>query len=315
MGQCKLCLQEKELKLSHIIPRFAAKWLKETSLTGYMRGLKSTNRQQETRREYLLCGDCEQLLGRDEREFCQQVFIPYHEAKATLFAYDIWLKRFLIGVHWRVVVTAREPVPAAVRTILDRAAETWRRFLLKESDEDAGAEFHLFFADIIESSSFVPPKKANWYLARGFDATPAFNKNGDVFIYAKLVKIIAVSFVTPVDRSREDWKGTRVGDAGKLTTPQAVLSKGFGAFLLDGIHLIERAPQAFSPRQREKLIKKIQENPRLALASETFAVHEADQRLRETLRDARLLAMKGRDRNKPCRCGSGLKFKNCCGGS
>ena len=176
MGRCNLCLQEKELKLSHIIPHFAVKWLKETSLTGYLRGLTSNKRHQETRREYLLCGDCEQLLGRDEREFCQQVFKPYHEAKQTSFAYDVWLKRFLIGVHWRVIVTANDSCPETVRAILDRTAETWRRFLLNESDDDGGAELHLFFADIIEGCTFVPPKKANWYLARGFDATPAFNK-------------------------------------------------------------------------------------------------------------------------------------------
>lgn len=36
-GVCKLCGSNGELKLSHFIPKFVGKWVKETSATGYVR--------------------------------------------------------------------------------------------------------------------------------------------------------------------------------------------------------------------------------------------------------------------------------------
>src|SRR6266851_967267 len=104
-GTCKLCGQQKELQYSHIVPAFAVRWLKATSLTGYLKTPKSKVHQQETKRIYLLCSDCEQLLGKDEKTFCEKIFIPYHEQKQSVFTYGPWLKRFIIGLHWKVLVT------------------------------------------------------------------------------------------------------------------------------------------------------------------------------------------------------------------
>jgi SEC-C motif len=39
----------------------------------------------------------------------------------------------------------------------------------------------------------------------------------------------------------------------------------------------------------------------------------SDQPIRVPMKEATLV-MKGKDRNKPCPCGSGRKYKNCCGG-
>jgi hypothetical protein len=61
-GICKLCGQQKELRYGHIVPAFAVRWLKQTSLTGYLKTFKSKVRVQETKRVYLLCADCEQIV-------------------------------------------------------------------------------------------------------------------------------------------------------------------------------------------------------------------------------------------------------------
>jgi hypothetical protein len=101
---CRLCSGNAKLKLSHIFPRFAVKYLKESSSTGYLRGLASGRRVQETRRLNLLCESCEQLLSNDERVFCEQIFIPLHKQNKGSFDYDKWLIRFLVGLHWKVLV-------------------------------------------------------------------------------------------------------------------------------------------------------------------------------------------------------------------
>ncbi len=62
-GICRLCKIEAELKLSHFIPKFVGKWVKETSATGYIRFNHSINkRAQDIVKDYWLCGVCEQLF-------------------------------------------------------------------------------------------------------------------------------------------------------------------------------------------------------------------------------------------------------------
>jgi hypothetical protein len=36
-GICKLCKKEAKLEESHFIPKFIGKWVKKTSITGYLR--------------------------------------------------------------------------------------------------------------------------------------------------------------------------------------------------------------------------------------------------------------------------------------
>lgn len=83
---CKLCLQNKPLADSHIIPKFAGKWLKETSATGYLRTAENPNvRKQDLPTEKLLCYDCEGLLSLWEKAFANEVFLPFLENKKTRF--------------------------------------------------------------------------------------------------------------------------------------------------------------------------------------------------------------------------------------
>jgi len=44
-GICSLCKQNKEIRRSHIIPRFVSKWLKTTSATGFLRGVNEPDKR------------------------------------------------------------------------------------------------------------------------------------------------------------------------------------------------------------------------------------------------------------------------------
>lgn len=63
MGKCALCGEDKELQLSHIIPKFIGKYLKNTSI-GNIRSHENPNRiAQDIEKHYMLCHDCEELFS------------------------------------------------------------------------------------------------------------------------------------------------------------------------------------------------------------------------------------------------------------
>ncbi len=311
--KCKLCGKETLLRKSHIIPRFAVKWLKESSLTGYIRDMVSRRRQQESKREYILCDDCEQLLARDEKQFCESIFIPYHERAEQSFDYGPWLKRFLVGLHWRVLVTSTATHAANIEAAFATATQVWGEFLLGQRPDAGVYEFHMFFADVVKETTRRIPDKFNWYLARGFDATPVFSDAGDALVYAKLIKILTVSFLTRRDANKEGWVGTQVFDQGALHIPQRMATTYFGRFLEERARLIEKAPPTLTQRQLEKLARRVEEEPEVLLSSESYKVHLADSQLRQRLMaHPAAVVVKGRERNRSCPCGSGRKAKKCC---
>ena len=88
MGKCALCGEDKELQLSHIIPKFIGKYLKNTSI-GNIRSHENPNRiAQDIEKHYMLCHDCEELFSASERYFANTVFYPYKRDKHETFNYD-----------------------------------------------------------------------------------------------------------------------------------------------------------------------------------------------------------------------------------
>jgi hypothetical protein len=315
-GTCKLCGQQKTLRYSHIVPAFAVRWLKETSLTGYLKTLKSKVRVQETRRVYLLCSDCEQILGRDEKTFCEAIFIPYHEQNQQRFEYDGWLRRFIIGLHWKVLVTKEETYPAEAEAAYAKAESDWRQFLLGKSASPGDAEFHLLLSDAVEDSTGDLPQKINWYLTRGFDLTPIYSDAGTAGVYAMVVRTLTFSYLTP-KAAQDKMVGTQIAEHGVLRTPQRIEGT-LGPFIVGRAQIVERFPKTLSPRQREKLFERARKEPEKFLQSKDFRAFEADRKLKEKI-NRKLIKkemrrrMKGRDRNSPCPCGSGKKYKKCHG--
>jgi hypothetical protein len=320
LGQCRLCLKEAELQLGHIFPRFAVKWLKQTSATGFLRTTGSSKREQELERHYLMCQECEQLLCRDEKTFAEQVFIPYHERQQTVFEYGPWMIRFVAGLHWRVLAarSSREAPPKTLETF-DAVQEELRIFLLRQSNSPGRAEFHLFLGGDVVEANFDIPDKINWYMSRSFDADGISSVSGTVGVYAKVLKLLTFSFLTPRNSKIEIWEGTQLADGGVLRTPQQVNSAGLGPFLEGRVKAVERALSSLPPHEKQRIAAKALKNPKRVLASQSYQTHLADRTLRRNRMQSHPglspsnLRQKGRDRNKPCGCGSKKKYKNCHG--
>jgi SEC-C motif len=311
-----LCGQHKTLRRSHIVPAFAVRWLKETSATGYLKSFKSKVRVQETKRVYLLCDDCEQILGCDEKTFCEMIFVPYHEQNQHQFDYGPWLRRFIVGQHWKVLVTREEKYAPEIEAIYDQAESAWRQFLLRNAASPGIGEFHLFLSDLVDDTTGTLPEKFNWYFSRGFDFTPVFSEDGMAGVYAMIVKTVTFCFLTPRPAG-DETDGTQINECGVVKTGQTI-GKKLGTFIVGRASMVDKLPKTLTPRQKQKLFEKARQEPEKFFQSDAARIAEADMRLKtksraRLLRETAKLDMKGRDRNSECPCGSGRKFKKCHG--
>lgn len=63
-GECRLCGATGQLRLSHVVPKWAYRWMKaEGSVMGSIRSKNVTTESQDGPKHYLLCDPCEQRLG------------------------------------------------------------------------------------------------------------------------------------------------------------------------------------------------------------------------------------------------------------
>ena len=138
--KCRLCGNDGPLRDGHIVPAFIARWLKNTSATGYLRGVETPNRRlQDFATERILCAGCEQRFSIAERTSAERLFAPLNKGRSK-FEYESWLRYFAVSLAWRTTVTmATNPkVEYPQHTeAFTRAEQTWREFLLDKS-ESAG---------------------------------------------------------------------------------------------------------------------------------------------------------------------------------
>ncbi|MBZ9688854.1 hypothetical protein G9F72_021260 [Clostridium estertheticum] len=103
IGTCALCKKENcTLELSHIIPKFVFRRIIKKSATGFMRNpFNPDERIQDGDKQYLLCGDCEDLFNVSETLFANKIFHPYKGDALKEFKYEEWLSFFISSVNWR----------------------------------------------------------------------------------------------------------------------------------------------------------------------------------------------------------------------
>jgi len=268
-GKCALCKKTSNLKKSHIVPKFVSTWIKKTSATGYMRGIKKPKkRMQDLPKFPLLCGDCEQLFSKLESYFASTFFHPILDNNKEEIAYDENLCRFIISLNWRTLVTAysdQVKVDPWIEQHLNRAEEIWRRYLLGESSNLGLYEHYFFFLSNIKSE-IVLPKKFQWYTLRATDSTLASNKNV-VFSFTHFPHFCFVSTIFPFTFS--DWEDTKIENNGKFSTKSQINDYYFWDFLVSRGKLLLSSIDGSENKQIGKAIEK---EPEKFLKSESFLV-------------------------------------------
>ena len=272
LGTCALCGQQKDLRKSHIVPRFVGKWLKSTSATGFLRGVKNPElRLQDLPTLPLLCGDCEQIFLKLETYFATKIFYPFlNEGKKNL-EYDDTLIRFIISLSWRTLKTGYHVQIAHtpwIKEHVDEAEEIWRKFLLNDSSEAGPYEHHMFFFDYIERGENLP-SKFQWYTLRATDSTLASNDGDTVFSYTHFPWVLFVSTIFPV--SLPGWDGTKIEKSGKTALNVKIRDGGFGDFLISRTEIVTSSIKN-KLCKNDAILKTLTKNPERLLNSESFNV-------------------------------------------
>lgn len=275
---CALCEARAELKQSHIIPRFVAKWLKNTSATGFLRTAGNPDyRVQDTFKINLLCRECENRFSSLEMYFAENIFHPFHEGVRE-FSYDERLTKFVVSINWRLLRIQLYRLADDQKRMMHvkKALKTWQEYLLDRKPEPDSYENHVLFLDSLESSCGDLPPGFLWYAHRAIDGTIVTFDSDHILTYAKFPGILVASCVNP--SGLEGWKGTKIDKKGKIVPSQEVSHPGFLEFL------IARSRMATEFRISEiedaKIAASIRSKPERFLRSKTLEVLLATGKVR-----------------------------------
>lgn len=274
-----MCMRERPLRLSHIVPAFAGKYLKETSATGYLRdGVNPNIRRQDLTKKELLCDECEQQLSAWEREFSIHAFPYMQDDGFRDLEYGDWLLKFAVSLSWRTLVSDQQDLVRDFPQFSKKIPATlasWRLFLLGERKQP-GSEHHLFvIAGVPER---VPPglhDRFLHYFLRGMDATEVVGTR-TVAVYVKLLRALFYAPIIPASPS--GWGNTRIhAGHGRIVSPQTLAMRGFLDFVNGRVAEVHAKP--LSDAQSAKIAEVMKKDPRRVAESESLKVELASRRL------------------------------------
>jgi len=279
-GICRLCREQAELQLSHVVPAFVYRWLRESSGNGHIRSSQSPNRRiQDGPQEHWLCTNCERRFGRVETTFANQLFHPYLAASGQRFHYGDWLLQFCVSVSWRVLQyhLTRDNNSGFDQTAIARlelAEATWRSFLLGQAPHPGAFRQHLIPLDGIESATFDLPPNINRYLMRAVHIDLCHG--GDtVFVYLKLGRFMILGFVN--EPNPNHWSGSRVNaNQGAVEPRHYTFPAPFRDYLIDKANSTSAALASVSDRQRTRIDEAFRSNIDRFVGSDSFHAMDAD---------------------------------------
>lgn len=283
---CRLCGGPGPLRLSHVIPDFVARWLRENSATGFMRSFPAPNRRsQGFRRVPLLCHACEVRFSASEKLFCQRLFLPFHAGRSA-FRYDTWLYLFAASLSWRCLAVASAKEAARFPQHSEALATARRDLaeLLLGGSTRVRYRHNLFFTPLGVTSDDTLPLRINTYNLCTTDMTPVYGED----IAATYVKLPGMFFWTSlVPPDPGGWRGTRISNHGTIRSRDQVMSDpAVGRFLADRVNTVEAAiSKGISPRQRKLIFATAEKDPSRALQSVSYRAFLADRAVGATSDD------------------------------
>ncbi|HEY2010583.1 MAG TPA: hypothetical protein VGH23_16460 [Rhizomicrobium sp.] len=280
---CPLCGKPGQLVESHVIPAFVFRWLKETSITGYMRlGKNTARRVQDGIKHRWLCLGCERRLSKYETAFATNVFHPYNKDDGAVIRYDSWLLKFCVSVSWRVLTFVRsetglEKWSSEQKRDADRALEAWRAFLFDEIPHPGRFEQHLLPMGPISNSTVGNlPNNINRYFMRGVEMDVARGETAAMSV-AKMGRFALFGIVTP---GRDKWKGTRVSPGGGIIQPsQYVLPAGLIDYFRERADRLATLSDSIPEAQKDKIEAAALKNVDRMIATDQFRAMLEDQRI------------------------------------
>ena len=285
-GTCKLCRRHTKLENSHFRPRFIARWMKKTSITGYIRESlgdpRVNKRVQDLPKDYWLCGDCEDRFSAWEGKFASKIFYPFVDHGESTAYCGEWLLKFCVSLSWRTLTYIRKSGASkddSDEPLLDLAERRWADYLLGKTDSLAEYEQHLIPIDVSSSRTLASgmvkvPSNFNRYMFRASVSSVAGNSDW-LLAYTKLPKFIILGLIDSQTSMREAMKPSLIGEAGKLSSRSYVFPTDFHTYLMNKMNdLLEAGINI----PQEEFDKHISKNPSRAAASNQFQAFLQDYR-------------------------------------
>lgn len=256
---CELCQQPADLQLSHIIPRFVWKWLKDSS-PGALRASPNPNRRiQDGPKLALLCAACEQRFSAWERPFAEQVFLPLHERRQNpqTITYGDWALKFAVSVSWRsLTYLMRQPIddpylPIQEQYIADALA-AWRGFLLGSTKHPGDFTQHLLPVEVV--TGYTSPRISpflNRYFLRSAQID-LITSQSSIYIYTKMCKILIFGRIH--EKRPNDWLGLQLhAKRGLLLSARSKVPGALAEYLNEKADDAKHTLDSLSPNQRDKV--------------------------------------------------------------
>lgn len=215
---CALCREYERQEISHIIPAFIYKKLRQISPSGFSRTTSNPNKRVQDGEKFpLLCPSCEDRFSIWEKKFAENVFHPYYASSKNTFSfnYDEWFLKFLVSISYRSLVNKleNEGVEDHSKLCIKNMREAkgiWKDFLLNKR-KDIGLYRQHFLIIPIEAeteSLFLKCYNGlfNFYLLTATDANTIFSKDGsEAYLITKFGEFFVIA--TLIDSNPSQWKG------------------------------------------------------------------------------------------------------------
>ncbi|GLB29108.1 hypothetical protein LAD12857_10310 [Lacrimispora amygdalina] len=267
---CALCRENKELELSHIIPKFVMRYLKKTAF-GAIRNMGDFNRVvQDSEKHYLLCGDCEDLFSTYETKFANKFFYPYMKDNVKEFNYDGDTYYFLTSVSWRSLyldildfVENAEKVGIDLETLncLIDKERSMRDYLLKKEPNVSGIEHHIFFfEDVKELSNNLEDLRPHTTFHRSLTSYTFFDKG--LKTYATVTNMMGIILFTLYSKGKDEyWENTEIiNGIGTIKAVKQIVTSVCGNELIEILKGAKEGASKTNDKQQEQINKKINDN-------------------------------------------------------
>ncbi len=197
-SECALCKEPKELRNSHIIPKFASKWIKKTSKTGKLRDLDH-KRVQDSLKFPLLCEECEQRISKFENYFAEMIFYPTVKLNSNDVNYNKNLLKFIVSVNWRVINTVPILMKKSLKEVSHHLVEcekNWRDYLNGNIDNPLSSHYLIHTVCLLDN---IPEIKKSWQFLTQRSTAHSFDTyNGVDFVWSQIPFYLILSPVNPL---------------------------------------------------------------------------------------------------------------------
>ena len=285
MPKCRLCLEERQLLESHIIPAFIIRWFKATSATGYIRFTINPNkREQDGPKGPFLCQDCENRLGKWETAFAENFWPKVTDQHPVPWEYGAWLAPFAASLCWRALMFRLEDDERVIEHLHEKhkplvaaALERWRKYILGvETNPGIHALHFLSLGPIAQLTGPKPPSNINRYLSRSLDIDVVGSELHS-FVYCKPGPMCFIGFISPSKPGL--WEGTEIAVGPGTIAGKSIVPAPFGEYLFQKAEKSKVAQEKISDRQHEVIRRALERNLDRVANSDSFAALEADVRM------------------------------------